>query len=1365
MRTIALAKPSVNFNTMSFKDGFSYSYEVVDEDQISTLDSIKLYYNGSLVNVESIENRYSQLFSDNAYELVVNLLCDYKDGKQPKLEEYRTSVVTLPLEDIEFNVTATADKTSIKHDYKMIDADNVGTIKEVRLYLDGELVATNKDITIKEFNDVLSDNNYVVAYVVEKNFRDNDIVYEEEFFTSVTTDYYNTPSVELSFTSTAEAIDVTVTKYDIDSILKLNKLSIYKGNTLVNIVESFNDLLISNLESNTVYRFVLEYEYDLNNGDGSHVETVEEVYSTLAYNVSVSGFAVLNETAVKTNEEVNIRVYLENRSKVRVSYLIVNNEKLQLSGGDGYNNLVFVLRAPNKSGVMNINIQKMGYILNGIEVEQLVEGENTLQIPVLSRLDIISVSTVNGFSMYKNYGGHGFVVEIDNPEGFTINQLYIGSSTYKENSTIFEVVHITDNILYFDPRIDIHDFLQTRCIINGLVYTDDNGNIVERKYSSIFPLDITVLDRDYILYTLPTHVISKPEDLLNVQEGQYYELSNDIDMSGYNWVPLGNVYVDGKGHTIKNLTYVYEDEYSSGITSASIGGTFSNVYFQNVYFSIESKRQVDITLFQTDNFENLLISGNINVKTPSYTYNNFGVSVNDSQVYIVDNLKYNNKNYQYGNHISTETFESEEFKLNTLGWGFTNVNVREELGYKYTILHDSYVVINKYTGTDSEVIVPQKLNNLPVVGIEDLAFENNKYITSFEIPQSILYVGGSILKGCSNLEKIVLNNCENIIRQSSGLPVSYIFGGQEFDDAYYVPCWDIGYYVPYTLKYLEFNGERSLSNEYELNITLENLSSIVDTKVNIHLNSLFLWNCGNLENIDISKNLNNIELVGCEKLTELKLPDTIRSFAINQYIDTIYIPSNCNNDDVNSTYVNNLYYGGTIEDLINDTYLYREVMVNHFYNLYLKNNNGEYSIFKDVVIPKNIKTLNYGIFSYDSIETITFEEGSTLKTIGDSTFTDCDNLKSITLPSTVESIGAGAFNGCMSLETFIFPEMMTEIKNSTFHMCKKLNNISIPDGITVIEESAFSGCEALEIVNISNTVKEIGAHAFSNCISLKSIIIPDSVTKLGESAFQNCYKLSSIQLSKSLNKIEGASFIHCSELKSITIPDNIIEIGESAFVECVKLAKLDLGKGVKKIGKHAFQSCSSIRNLIIPNNVTEIGVQAFNCLNQMTSLTLSSNLKVIEEYAFGSCNALESLVIPEGVIEIKANAFVNANSLKTLSLPSTLEKIGESAFTNNRLEELIMPKNLKEIGYSAFYGSWNLTKLVLNDGLVSIDTGAFMGCELLTSVTIPSSVQYIGSNAFAQNSVGNLTIYCNVATRPDGWERDWSMNCNVIWKQ
>ena len=89
---------------------------------------------------------------------------------------------------------------------------------------------------------------------------------------------------------------------------------------------------------------------------------------------------------------------------------------------------------------------------------------------------------------------------------------------------------------------------------------------------------------------------------------------------------------------------------------------------------------------------------------------------------------------------------------------------------------------------------------------------------------------------------------------------------------------------------------------------------------------------------------------------------------------------------------------------------------------------------------------------------------SGVTTIGDSSFAECTELLTVTIPETVTEIGDSAFFGCSSLSNVVIPEGVETIGSSAFRKCTGMTRISIPESVDTIEENAFEACAALNNV-------------------------------------------------------------------------------------------------------------------------------------------------------------------------------------------------------------------------------------------------------------------------------------------------------------
>ena len=408
----------------------------------------------------------------------------------------------------------------------------------------------------------------------------------------------------------------------------------------------------------------------------------------------------------------------------------------------------------------------------------------------------------------------------------------------------------------------------------------------------------------------------------------------------------------------------------------------------------------------------------------------------------------------------------------------------------------------------------------------------------------------------------------------------------------------------------------------------------------------------------------------------------------------------------------------------------------------------------DVVIPSSVEHNN-----------VTYSVTS----IGDTAFSGCSGLTSVTIGNSVTSIGNKAFYGCRGLTSVTIPNSVTSIGNVAFWGCSGLTSVTIPNSVTSIGNSAFYGCSGLTSVTIPNSVTSIGEFAFYACSGLTSVTIPNSVTTIGESAFSACSSLNSINVASGnthYSSIDGVLYnyvqdtlIECPGAKtSVTIPNSVTSIGNEAFYGCRGLTSVTIPNSVTSIGYSAFSWCSSLTSVTIPNSVTSIRNSAFSACSGLTSINVASGnthyslidgvlYNYVQDTLIQCPGAKTSVTIPNSVTSIRNWAFYGCRGLTSVTIPNSVTSIGERAFYGCRgLTSVTIPNSVTSIGERAFYGCRGLTSVTIGNSVTSIGYSAFSCCSSLTSVTIGNSLTSIGYRAFYECL--NLSSLISLATVP-----------------
>lgn len=144
-------------------------------------------------------------------------------------------------------------------------------------------------------------------------------------------------------------------------------------------------------------------------------------------------------------------------------------------------------------------------------------------------------------------------------------------------------------------------------------------------------------------------------------------------------------------------------------------------------------------------------------------------------------------------------------------------------------------------------------------------------------------------------------------------------------------------------------------------------------------------------------------------------------------------------------------------------------------------------------------------FFGSDIQSVDF--GTNMEYIGYYALGEMSLLKSVTFNSPVINLEAQAFLGCRSLETVNFNNgsTMGNIGKLAFDGCSSLSSIKLSENTVSIGEQAFMVCTGIKEITIPASVTSVGAEAFRFMTSEQKIIIEGSTDGWMDSAFVQWY--------------------------------------------------------------------------------------------------------------------------------------------------------------------------------------------------------------------------------------------------------------------
>lgn len=598
-------------------------------------------------------------------------------------------------------------------------------------------------------------------------------------------------------------------------------------------------------------------------------------------------------------------------------------------------------------------------------------------------------------------------------------------------------------------------------------------------------------------------------------------------------------------------------------------------------------------------------------------------------------------------------------------------------------INNSSGYIVDYYGSDSFIVIPEKICNVQVKGVGEEAFRGSN-AQSVTFNAKSVTIGKKAFYGCSNLKHVsaieingigdsAFENCrslEGIIANGPGLTIKGDIGKAAFRN-----CSSL-------IKF-ESDNVKDINN-----FAFYDCTSLVNVNLpNSILYPSVFYNCTNLQEVTfgnisdpkestlstIFSNQNNYSNTIINTKMSVVPDDFIDSFVAAKY--------NFINPSVQIS-------NEALADL-------KKIAGRNNYN-----NNGSYERLFDMIIKINMPSNGELVINDPGVKGILL---SAVKNIGNSVtrlelqcscvinseFMNCfPNLNTLILGSDV-SIEKQSF-GLYKLKDLQLPVQGNKFQELFTTMPIGMNVRLIAyngENGQVVPKEYFADCNNISTLSIDNFSK-IEKNAITRCSNLKNLSISSSVTQMDLPIIgENCMALTDVTIPFIGSSNEVAAKYKelntsCGFTKEINIVNsNAVKLVESCFEGCMLLKSIYLNRGITEDSKSCFKGVKQLDSLYINGNLGNKLISLFDYPTKINNLCIKG-LKP------ANSNYFESVVITNLYLEgsnIDANTFKADNQISVINI--SISTVG-TGFE----ESLDSIKALNKINYQKTSSSYNHTK-------------------------------------------------------------------------
>ena len=418
--------------------------------------------------------------------------------------------------------------------------------------------------------------------------------------------------------------------------------------------------------------------------------------------------------------------------------------------------------------------------------------------------------------------------------------------------------------------------------------------------------------------------------------------------------------------------------------------------------------------------------------------------------------------------------------------------------------------------------------------------------------------------------------------------------------------------------------------------------------------------------------------------------------------------------------------------------------------------------------------------SRNVLKELVLEEG--IKSIGSDAFREL-NIESLVLPETVGSLGNHCFFNCTELTELTLPISLNPVGNVTypaFSGCMAIDTVSFTRGNWVpFDYTTFWGKVDYELLNQTPWNLNPGV--------VKNIILAGNIRTLGVNMFCGC-NIGYLEISIETDCGQAFYDTEYSSLKSVHfiwgwgVNYGYATAGLCPWNNAENLEEITMESGINYVGSFTFYGCKA-ESIVLPYTLNSFGIFSFaECT--VKNLTISPGANTVgraDTPAFYHVSGIEKLTFDSGTYSDGmygykySDCFGNSyyqltpwylcrDTLKEVVIEGNLARLGSNTLRDLNITSIVIPDCVRELGEYALYNCSKLTDLTIPITLNSIGSGqgsAFGQCNAITNlrftagsngigvdytycapswctpthkavqITIDDGVKYIGNQAFA----------------------------------